>query len=456
MSLNKKMGMVATTATFAVAGFAVAGGNTPVNGTDARIAALEQQIRDLQHDSGQNWLSEARAEEIRAMVEDVSFDASRRSSLLSGSGSAGHGSNGFFISNDDGSFTLNIGLLAQFRAVWNNRDDSGSDDSIFGFDNPRTDIDFSGNLFGSDFTYYVRASFDYDGSGINLREALGHYQINENMGVAWGQLKAPFLKEEMMSAGNQLAAERSYINELTTAGLTQGVQLDFGGGDGTWRAFAAFTDGFAPSMTGTNGELANTSATASGGTEYAFTGRFEWMVAGEQGWGQFDDFTSWSDDAYGTVIGGAIHFQDSESGTSADETEALAWTIDAQVEGGGWNFFAAVTGTSAEENAGSGDWDQFGLVVQGGVFLKPDEFELFGRWGYYDFDDALGSSFDDEINLLTFGANWYWEGQDKKWTTDVVWSGDRIPDSATNLGILADAADQDGQFVLRSQVQFAF
>lgn len=455
MSLNRKIGLVTGTATAAFAGLAFAGGNIPSNDTNARIQALEQQIAELKAQQSGNWLTDERAEEIRALVQEVVSDANGRTSLLANGGGAGY-DNGFYISSDDGSFKLNLNALSQFRAVWNSRDNSGGDNSIFGFENSRTRLDFNGNLFGNDFTYRIQGDFMYSGGGFTLLDAWGRYQVNDNMGVSWGQFKAPFLREELLYEGNLQTVDRSYVHALTTAGYTQGVQVDYSANDNL-RFMAAFTDGTTLSVTGPNGSLANSAALASGGTEYAFTGRAEWLVAGEQGFSQFDDLSSWSDDQYGTLLGGAVHWQDGEYGTTATETQAFMWTVDCQTEFGGANIFASFTGTHTDTNSPSAtDVDQYGAVVQGGAFLDPDRIEVFGRWEWYDFDDALASARDNEINIFTAGVNVYWQGHDKKWTTDLVYANDGIPASAGNLGLLADAAGEDGQIALRSQVQFHF
>jgi len=459
MNCGKCIGLSA--AAIAVAGQGFAGSNVPSNQVDARISALEQEIASLKAEAGSNWLNDERAEEIRALVSEVMGDASNRTSLLAGGGHAGW-DNGFYLSNDDGSFTLHVHGLAQFRAMYNSRDgrdtDSGPslDSSIFGFENSRTRLDFSGNLFGNDFTYRIQGDFWSDGGAFTLLDAWGRYQLNDNSGVGWGQMKAPFLREEMMEEKYIQTVDRSYVHALTTAGYTQGVWLDYNNNE-NFRAWFAFTDGATVSTTGVNTDGSNVPALAAGGNEFALTARGEFLVAGSQGFDQFNDFASWSDDEYGTTIGGAVHWQKSEFGTAAMETEVLGWTFDSQTELGGANIFASVTGLHADPNgAGTPTLDQLGIVVQGGVFLQPDEFEIFGRWEYYDFDGAFGSSVDDEVNLFTIGANWYWEGHDKKWTTDVVFAGDTIPASASNLGLLVDDTDQDGQFVVRSQVQFAF
>jgi len=464
MKWNQHIGWAAGTASVAFVGLAFAGGETPANDTDARIQALERQIAELKAESNQNWLTDDRAEEIRALVQEVVTDAEGRTSLLAQGGGAGWDERGFHIKNDDGSYALWIRGQVQFRGIWNTQDDS-QDDSVFGFENTRTKLDFQGNLFNQDFTYRVRGDFGEAGDGASgnfeLRDAWGRYQVSDELGFKWGQFKAPFIREELIESEYTQSVERSYVNELTTVGYTQGVGVDFTVDQ--FRLMGAFTDGATINPAGPNGELSNSPALATGGNEYAFSARGEFLVAGEQGFEQFDDLTSWQDDEYGTLIGGAIHWQESEFGTtglggfSDNETEVFSWTVDGQVELGGANVFGSFTGVHTSANATSAnDVDQFGVVVQGGFFVMPDEVELFGRWEYFDFDDATASGFDDEIQLVSGGVNWFWEGHAKKWTTDLVWAADGIPAFSSITGLLEDSAGEEDQFVLRSQIQFLF
>jgi len=429
-----------------------AGTNTPTQSVDARIAALEQQVAQLKADNSANWLNDERAEEIRALVSEVMGDASKRTSLLAGGGTAGWDKH-FYLASDDGSFKLNIKGVVQTRAVWNTRDNSGDDDSIFGFEMRRAKIYFAGNLFGSDFTYQINGAFSRKGGAFELEDAWGAYQINDMTKVKWGQFKAPFLREELTSSSAQVAVDRSYVNELTTGNRIQGVQVDWH--EDQFRVLASWNSGWGFDFTGTNSGGENTGFSGDG-TDVAFTARGEFLAAGDN-WKQFEDFQSWADDEFGMLIGGAIHYQKGETGTVSPETDVLAWTVDASAEFGGAHVEAWVVGESSDSSSTSvADYDQIGFVVTGGVFLIPDELELFGRWEYYDFDGALAAGFDDQINLFTVGTNYFWEGHNKKWTTDIVFAGDSIPDGSSGIGIEKDAVGQDGQIIVRSQLQFKF
>src|SRR5690606_36705724 len=175
---------------------------------------------------------------------------------------------------------------------------------------------------------------------------------------------------------------------------SQGIMLGYESDAFRWDA--AFSDGYVFSE-GVNGELANTGWQMRD-TEYAITSRIDFLVSGDS-WSQFKDFTSWNDDPFAAKIGAAVHWQDGEYGDTFDEeAEVLQWTIDGAIEGGGWNLFAAFNGADVDLNPdGANDPEQWGFMVQGGVFLVPDKFELFGRWEWLDLDaseDLLDDDFD--------------------------------------------------------------
>ncbi len=446
---------LACTATLAIPATVVLGNDTTPtpkpNDSDARINALEQQIAAIRSESAANWLSDERAEQIRALVEDSVSDAGQRRSLLAEGGNAGWGSHPF-IQNEDGSFSLNFSGQVQTRFVWNNRDDSGGDDSIAGFEIRRAKLGFGGNLFGKDFTYKVKGAFNRKTGAFEMEDAWGKYKLSDTMYVKFGQFKPGFLREELTSSSVQLAVDRSYITELSTQNFSQGVQIGFQ--QDNFRATASFDEGWGVDWDGDNSGNNNTNFSGAA-VEWAATARVEVMLAGDN-FKQFKDYQSWSDDEFGFLLGGAVHAQNSERGTAAASDDSTMWTIDASAEFGGAHLEGYLVGQHRDTGTSSSEYDQFGFVVSGGIFLKPDEFELFGRYEWFDFDGAVSAGYEDEISLFTVGATWFWEGHNKKWTTDIVFAGDPLPDGASGLGLEKDAVGQDGQYTIRSQVQFLF
>ncbi len=453
---NSMIGLACTTLLAIPASVALAGETTPTpqQSRDARLAQLEKEVAALRSQNSEVWLRDDQQEQIQALIADALSDAQQRTSLLGAAGSAGW-DKGFYLSSDDGAFKLKITGQVQARAVWNNRDDSGGDDSIFGFEMRRVKLGFGGNLCSKDFTYKVKGAFSRKSGTFALEDAWGAYKLNDTMKIKWGQFKAPFLREELTSSSKQVAVDRSYVTELTTLNFSQGVGLVWA--QDKVRGTFMFNEGAPISMTGDNGSGANT-AFAADGNEWAATGRVEFLALGED-WGQFKDYTSWSDDEDGVLIGAALHYQkdEREDGPPDTDTDVFGWTVDASVEFGGAHVEAYVVGLSSDNNtAGTADFDQVGYAITGGVFLDPDKLELFGRWEHYDFDGAAAAGYNNEIDLFTVGANYYFHGHNAKWTTDVIFAGDPVPDGSSGLGIEKDAADQDGQFVFRTQMQFLF
>jgi len=60
--------------------------------------------------------------------------------------------------------------------------------------------------------------------------------------------------------------------------------------------------------------------------------------------------------------------------------------------------------------------------------------------------------------VLTIGVNKYWSKHTLKWTTDLGFGFDEVSAvySSSGAGWRTDTAGEDGQMVLRSQVQLLF
>ncbi|MCC6906370.1 MAG: hypothetical protein IT430_00385 [Phycisphaerales bacterium] len=451
--MNKHVkGSILVCSAMAAMGHVAIAGEGPGD-ADARVAALESQRDQLdaqinamkQGDRGA-WLSGARAEEVRALVREVMAESETRSSLLAEGMNAGW-DKGFFLKNDDGTFSLKIKGQTQFRYVWNSKDSPDTD--VASFEMRRAKLEFSGNIYSKDLKYKIKGAFERNGGAFVLEDAYGEYILGNGWSFKWGQYKPAFMTEETISSSKQLAVDRSVVNEITNLGFSQGVELNY---ESENIAFAAgFTDGATLSATGAAGNRANTNF-SNDTTEWALNARIDGLLAGT--WKQFEDFTSWSSDETGFKIGAGLFWQDGEYGTGApDEVQWLQWTVDAQAEFGGANIFGSVVGRHSDANmTTTTDVDQYGFVVQGGYHIVPDKFEIFGRYEWFDFDGA----FADDYNAVTIGFNYYFHKHDWKWTTDLVWNLDRVPFSVSGVGLLSDGATDEDQVALRTQVQMLF
>ena len=262
------------------------------------------------------------------------------------------------------------------------------------------------------------------------------------------------MREELTSSSRQLAVERSLVNEEFNQGRSQGVELAYG--DDQFNAAVMLNEGF---------DRSNTPALAED-TEFAVTARVEALLAGS--WGQFKDFTSWPDEITAVMIGAAVHYEQEEFGTgdglfidadadgvddtpNDDESQTFTFTADVSLEFGSANAFAAVVYRDLDSD--SLNAEQFGVVVQGGVFLSND-WEVFARYEWGDLDTT---SIDD-LSVITLGVNRFWAKHALRWSTDIGIGLNEIaePWSASGAGWRTDGVGQDGQIVVRSQMQLLF
>ena len=299
----------------------------------------------------------------------------------------------------------------------------------------------SGNVINKDWTFRVLTNFDRDGGAAFLEDAWVQYNFGNGWKLRWGQFKLPLLREELVSSARQLAVERSAVNSFFSQGRWQGIELNYEQED--WRLSVAFSDGL---------QTANTDFNSPAESDYAFTGRFEYMMAGT--WSRFADFTSRQGDDFASLIGLAAHYQRSRNtGNPADvDTDLFQYTVDLSLEGDGWNAFGAFIGryTDSDSLAGGMNFHDFGAVVQGGYRIAP-ETEIYARWDalFLDSDRNLD---DDDVHFLTFGLNQYYAGHAAKVTIDLVWALDETPGVVdTGLGFIGSM--EQNAIALRMQIQ---
>ncbi len=392
----------------------------------------------------------ASADEVRAIVAEMLSDAETRSSLLQGGGSAGW-DDGFFIESGDGSFRLNVGALIQFRYVASFRDDDavGMEDDFDGdFQNRNTRLIFDGTLFDNWF-YKIQGNFsDLAGGFDNLEDAYGGYRFENGSWFGFGQGKLPFTREEIVDEGHQLLIETSQVNQYFTAGRSQG--LVYGWDGDSFRGMVSLNDGLGQANT-------DLGTATLGNSDFAITARGEFLLSGS--WDQFEDFTSRQGSEEGFLVGVAGHFQTGPGDTAA-ESDIFAYTIDASYEADGWNLFAALMGRDIDIDGGA-DGHDFGLVIQGGVFVAEDT-EIYARYGHIFLDDdGVPMGAEDESAEFAIGMNQYIEGHNAKFSLDLVYYLDEATSGIggtvgadTAIGRLGD--NDDGEISIRAQMQLAF
>ena len=360
-------------------------------------------------------VASAQSDANRALSADIAADAASRTSYQGGS-------EGFAVPSSTGNSTLNIGGLVSFRTNLNFGDDDRGEDNdfVWGFALPHEQIWFYGNLFNPDFTYMIEAEFvgtsegdesfaGGSGSGdFNLRDAWGRYQFENGAYLQAGQFRVDYSAEFLTEEQYTLFAERSFVDAYFGADYTQGVRVGYEGEtfhivgniyDGPWGRNLDWTD---PAE-----------------ADIALGGRFDWLFAGQ--W-VFDDHTSWRGSEFSGRLGGAIHWATyGETGFGApSDVDIIYYTLDVGVEGDGWNAFAAFLGDHIDAD-GADEVDNFGFVIQGGIFIT-DNTELAARFDILFRDDDGGFDEEDQY-FLTVGVNHYFFAESHAATAyaNLVW-----------------------------------
>jgi len=83
--------------------------------------------------------------------------------------------------------------------------------------------------------------------------------------------------------------------------------------------------------------------------------------------------------------------------------------------------------------------------------LDKKHWEVFGRYSFIDLDeDSVAAGFDNQLHEITIGLNYYFDGQNAKFTIDGTYLPNGVPTNITGIGFLAN---EDAEFVFRGQFQ---
>jgi len=406
---------------------------------DARIAELEARFSTMEQTDQEGWLTQQRAEEIRALVEDVLADADSRTNLLAGS--SGY-DGGVVIGNKN--YRLKTNFYTQQRFVLNSQD-TGSNGTRRGFENARTRFILSGNVASPEWFYKVEVELTDRNTGLpngesrtGLLDAYAGYEFDGGWRVGVGTFKVPLLREELVDSRRQLAAERSIVNYAFTGGRTDGVFVEYQGEE--LHFIGSYNNGINDAFYGGSVDTGGTSPLSATTADFAVTTRIEWLFDGD--WEQFEGFTSPRGEDFALMIGGAAHLQ---SGSGIIDLLVLTLDVSAQFDGA--NIFGSIVASRA------GSLSPMGFVLQGGYYVTED-WEVFGRYERGDTDSLEPSN----IQIVTVGATRYFSGYNVKWTTDVGYGIDPVPFGVPITNWRGDSGGNgnNGQIVIRSQLQLAF
>lgn len=485
---------------------------------EKRNEALSAEVTQLRLEDDEVWLNEQRAMEIRSIVSETLSDAQTRSSLQSSGMTAGW-DNGFFLQSPDGRFRLEVGGLLQVRYVYSyfrtpspavgitgiNAYWSDDRETRSGFDLPGTQLFFKGHLFGAGLTYKLQGEFVNskatdlainnvrpleDGSGeFRLQDAWARFEITPNWFMRGGQFKLPFSREELIDKKNQLAVWQSLVSGSLGLGYSQGIEFAYV--DDLWRIQGAYSDGGEDEVGGqykVAGTLPQNRPFDWGQVEWALTGRAEFKPYGE--WEEFDSFTSPPGTSFGMMFGLAAHWQSwrpdygyQATGVNQGDNEWVALTFDASVNFGGASLYGAFLWSYNESEAAyyyagqnnfnvpvfgnAGSSNKWGLVLQAAMYVAP-KWELFGRYELGQFSVSNPSSlpiaggagslyaFENHLNILTAGVNWYIDGQDAKFTFDLGYAFDTVEPSWFQAGSGWRVTGSRDELVARAQFQVGF
>jgi len=425
--------------------------------TDALLGTLQGDLDLVRAESSDTWMTEARAEQVRGLVQDVLADADTRASLQ-GSGATSGYDKGFFIASPDGNFKLTMNANVQFRFAYDSVDQpigTGEGD-YFGFSNQRTALIFKGHAYDPSLTYFVQALWG-PGYTSNLLDAW----IGKSFDGGWkfraGKFREPFMRETLVGYNQQLAVDRTLMQYYMGIGRSQGLEFS-NQGDEFKLSIAAF-ESF--SSIGGNAGLGAIGSTYD---SIALAVRADWLAMGS--WADVKNYTAFGAAEDSLLIGGAIAYATTDgqlAGTSGQQHD-FRWTGDVTWNFEGGSLAAAVVMADIEENptaaTRSGD-TAWGFNVQGAMFLD-DDMQAFLR---YEWADSMYDG-EDDMSIVQAGLNYYLHGQNVKWSTDIGYSLNQLPATYFNLvnggasgatsltGWSADAGD--GQWLIRSQLQLCF
>jgi len=425
------------------------------------IAALKRELATLRGDATP-WLTEERAAEIRAVVQDVLADAELRDSLQGASATSGY-NGGFFLSSADGNFSMKINVLEQIRYTFDdNEQDSGAiggggkaspagavaTGQTYGFENKRTRLTFGGNMVDTTWTYklgyYLAYSNSVEDFGANqLSDAYVQKDFECGASMTIGQFKLPFSAEYDMDVGSLQFMDYSTVDSFYRAGYGQGIKFDYE--SDLIRLGIAYVNAI---------REANAAwGPGSPSDQWAFSGRIDAKFAGN--WGQFTHGQSWRGDGYGVKVGAGAY---ALSENAAPGTEVMGLTFDTAVNFGGANLAVAYYVNSVDDSGTvADDANPNGLVVSGGVFVS-DDLELVARAESSSVDINFGGA--QDFNVMTVGGNWYLARNQAKFSADFGYAFDGVSviyaPYAINNNWVEDPAGQDGQWMLRAQLSFSF
>jgi len=385
-----------------------------------------------------------------------------------------------------------------------------------GWEIPEAQLTFSGTLWDSAVEYMVRAGFEnnaeyalqsqsYGGNGFGNAQAVGtagsgsgnfslldawaRVNFSQDWAVRIGQFKLPFDREFLIYDGYLTAASRSVLSNILSTGYSQGVEFEYFGEAFRWKF--AFSDGGSDNIGGRFVSLVGSDPLNTPyyveQADWALTSRIEFKLDGL--WEDFRSLTSPRGDEFSLLVGGAVHYQQGRpwysqgvvpiGSTGDDYNNWFGLTADVTAKFGGASLFGSFYFTNVAANAAefgtnstggfgalnavdAGSVNVLGFLIQGAVYVA-DDIELFAQYEYGNssgpknlLDRNAIFNDPDDLSLFTVGVNYYFKGQNAKWTTDLGFSFDKVSYFWADPAYGLRASDSTGQVLLRTQWQLFF
>ena len=475
---------------------------------ESKNQALQGRVNELEEADGRDWLTEQRARQIRGVVTDVLSDAESRVSLQDSGAMAGW-DGGFFLASPDGRFRLNVGGMLQTRWMFSQMRGSypgagadtanGQADNVgsrHGFEIPNARLEFSGRVFGST-TFRLSGNFSDDrnvaihgygpnlprntgtlgGSGnFQLLDAWVAHEFDENFSLRVGQFKLPFDRGWEVPIKYQLTGQRNAVSQHFGVGRSQGVEL-------RWTTDQLIHGLY---LAGTN--PANSPYDYQQG-DWAASARAEWNIAGR--WADYARMTSPPGEDLGVMIGAGFHAQANKNFWNTNnyalgDNDRNLWfgaTADVTVNFGGASIIGAFyyhninaksvaspyvntqVGVNPNPTEDLGTTQMLGASLFGAIYVS-NNVELFAGWQYMDAVGGLGITsttapfgiYQDltALNMISFGGNWYIDGEDLKLTFGVDWMPSKVSYGWSTPQNGIRGTPDSNEFVLRTQLQLLF
>ncbi|MEQ9454853.1 MAG: porin [Phycisphaeraceae bacterium] len=337
--------------------------------------------------------------------------------------------NGYFISTTDGDNLLRFNAGLQLRATHGRTDRTSTrGDQLNRLEARRTRLKLSGHALNPNLFFSLQTDYTSRTDNFDLIDAFVGYKLNDNLQVRLGQWTHQFQRETFVGAFNTSAIDRSLVVLSilpATSNRIQGIEAQYR--DDLHRAVLSLNRGF---------RSFDTAIYDTDDASPAITARYEFKPLGD--WKALNDFTAKPGDPEGLLFGVAAHLE---------EDDAIAFTSDAT-----WqtqtntNLFASLGWHSINNNQVTG------VVLQAAQRLNHN-IEPFLRYEY-----AHDHSATDDLNIITAGTNIYYIEPHIKLSADASYAITPVSSqfSQSSLGWKADDPGQDGQIVLRIQLQLTF